>query len=775
MLKKSLKSLKNNFILVIFLLLFKPNINANNNTENIYVELIINNKKNDGIFNFIKIDNDYWLLKSSLKDLPFVNFKTQNRIFEDEEYILLPKEIGISFDSLSSTLSLNTPLELLKTNTVSKEKHGYDLTATTFAAYWNYSLHAHQEKFYKSSFSPIKLSTHHQIAILPKYGALFNTFMSTHGVINKIIRLDNFYIIDFYKKYLRLTLGDSTTEENPAYSSKMRFLGVKLQKSYFFNKEIATYPSIDLKGELQTDGTLEVKVEDVLAFKKKADMGLFVIDDLKLPIGSHKGELIITDANGDIRRVAFTYHADPQMLKPGLSTFSYSLGSIRQDYGYKNFSYGDIHASINQTIGITNNWTASAHSLFTHKYLLAGLENRLKLFASNMLFFHTAVQAKKATPLPYAYGVGFSSKILKFNLNSKFNYFSSLYAPLGSNIKDAQEKRYSITSYLSFDYDFLKSTSFLHNFSKKESGIEHILSINQNFSIYDLAFNAGSSYDFRSNNFTIYGFLSYSFASNQSLSAMAEYKNKSLSSYVGYQGRFENKQHKFLTSLSGNFASNITGKTLIGYENNYLQTRTFLDINHQGFSYTAQASSAFGLIGTKPFIAKNINQSMALIQVPQIEGIRVLKERSFFLGTTDKNGYFLINNLIPYQTYKFSFDTNSLDPLLATEYLNKDIIINPGFSTVHLLKIKSQKIKRIILTPLLDDKILLEGTRIIFTDLEQEVFVNSSGQIYLEVAEEQTFIKGMDEENQCLLEISLNENKDEEIIIDLGNKKCQKP
>ena len=81
-----------------------------------------------------------------------------------------------------------------------------------------------------------------------------------------------------------------------------------------------------------------------------------------MPAVTGAGELkmVVTDMLGQEQVITQDFYASAQMLKPGLSEYSYSLGKMRERFGYASFDYGELAFVGAHRQGIDENWTLGA-------------------------------------------------------------------------------------------------------------------------------------------------------------------------------------------------------------------------------------------------------------------------------------------------------------------------------------------------------------------------------------------------------------------------------
>lgn len=735
----------------------------------IYVEVSINQKTLPGVTTIGILGDQIWFPESRWEETGIEKSGINaQRIIDNANYFALNPAIKFELDMAKLSLDLNVPVNLMKHYVVGDENKTTENSSSIFAWYWNHqSYFNHDLKQHQVSFV-----THHSGNILIPYGVINNTLLT--GFFREsynITRLDTSYTIDLASYNLRLIIGDSLSEA-PSWSTARALAGFKLQKGYFLYRDTPIYPTINLFGSLVHDGQIEVMVDGSVRFKKDLTMGNFMVDAPNLPLGNNRGALIIKDSQGIVNSIPFSYYADPESLRPGLTTFSYSVGFLRQNYGKTSFDYDGIAGLMNHKLGITNFWTTSVHGQIGLGHLVMGSEQRFRLFDSGTLALAYGASLKNDR---YGYTlaaeIGFNQFFLDFK--NRLTYASPLFQPLGVTDSQIGTDSFAMISTLRVPIDWLRKTTLSHLIWLKNPLQKNTFSLAQGFSIGNrMTLSLSVSYDFSQNNFMVMSLFSLSLEPRQFVSAGMEYTQDKLSSYGGYQIRSDpGKEHRFSIGALANYDYQATVRTFASYDNRYLQSRASATMGSQPLSYAADFANAFGMIGPKFFVTTPIQSSLALIHVPFASNVRVLRDRTAHVSTTDRNGFAVIKDLGSYQKVNLSFDTKKMDTSLKSSELEKDIKIQTGLNSAHRFNIAAPKIIRLIMTPQYRDKNLKTGTKITLDGTDAEGFVGPHGDVYLETTTLKDTISGKDETGLCHFSLDLSQPS-EEIIRNLGSVEC---
>lgn len=163
-----------------------------------------------------------------------------------------------------------------------------------------------------------------------------------------------------------LTIGDSFTNGEVFDTYGYRGVDFSSDDRMLPNSMLGYAPRI--RGNAKTNAKVEVRQQGQLIYQTTVSPGSFEIDDL-YPTGfGGELEVSVIEASGEVQRYAVPYASVVQMLRPGMSRYSVTLGEFRDtdidltpfvaqgkyQYGINNYltGYGGIQAS-EKYLGVT--------------------------------------------------------------------------------------------------------------------------------------------------------------------------------------------------------------------------------------------------------------------------------------------------------------------------------------------------------------------------------------------------------------------------------------
>lgn len=735
--------------------------------ELLYVDLKINGQLLDGVHPVVLHEDQLYFPAEQIKQLRLSNavLLAKKNIYRRDFY-LLPKELTFSIDRENLLVTISVSAEKMDTVTISEEKNTLEVSPKTYGFYWNYHLSFFHDPLLKTAI----FESAHKPVIATPYGSLVNQVVTHVGAINKIVRLETSYGIDFPKKSLRLTLGDSATDA-PSFGNHVAMAGVKLQKDFLFQTGALSYPTIRLPGFSPRIGEAQIWVNDSLSATKELPRGRFLLDNLNLPAGSHSGTLVVRDDSGIVSSTPFSYYADPEILRHGEHAFSYSLGFIRKEYGIKSFRYGAPVFFGSHKVGIGDFYTPGLHVEASKNVLMFGSDQRFRLFNFGSTALGSAMSISKN-------GRGFlvapeiNLHVAKVLASVRAQWASPRFISVGVNEEPSKYSTYTLSSSFRVDVPYLTHTSLGYLLVHQGVARLHSIGLRQSIPLINsLALSVNGDYDFISNNFGIYCFIGAPLPFQHRISAQAKVKGRDIASSTTLSmNADEKKDVRFSYSLSGGVEDRAFGQGNVDVDAKYIISRVMAYGARDRFHYLAELNGAFGGMKNELFFSRPVNGGILLIELPDQKNVRVWKDNNTLLGKTDDDGHLVVTDLRPFESSHLGFDIKDLNPSTKSDRISEDLIITSGFQTAHSVKVSAPIVRNIQFRLLLDGDILSAGTKINILDLDN-TFVMTDGRVYVELPHEKTSINGVDDAGICEFHIELK-NTAGSLLEDIGDVLC---
>jgi outer membrane usher protein len=104
------------------------------------------------------------------------------------------------------------------------------------------------------------------------------------------------------------------------------------------------------------------------------------------------------DLLGNQQTFTVPYYVSSNLLKPGLSSFSYEIGLLRKSFGIKSNDYSAPALILTHRQGIFNNYTVGWHGEASRHHLLGSIDQTFLIGQLGTLSLSTATQYSKQKP-----------------------------------------------------------------------------------------------------------------------------------------------------------------------------------------------------------------------------------------------------------------------------------------------------------------------------------------------------------------------------------------
>lgn len=177
-----------------------------------------------------------------------------------------------------------------------------------------------------------------------------------NGMSPRAIRLDTTWTYDRPERMASLRVGDGIGHAG-AWGRAMRFGGVQYATDFSTRPGFLTFPLPSLHGEASLPSTLEVYVNNSRRLQGQVPAGPFELTDLPIVTGSGQLRVVVRDLLGREQVIQQPYYVSPALLRQGLRSFSYEVGSVREDYGVASDRYGKAFIAATERRGLTDDLT----------------------------------------------------------------------------------------------------------------------------------------------------------------------------------------------------------------------------------------------------------------------------------------------------------------------------------------------------------------------------------------------------------------------------------
>ena len=190
--------------------------------------------------------------------------------------------------------------------------------------------------------------------------------------VNNLIRLDTTWTRDDPEDMTRLRLGD-TIGRAGSWGRAVRFGGIQWGSSFDTQPGFITIPLPSASGEAALPSTVDVFVNNARRLSRDIPAGPFEIENVPVVTGQGDVQLVVTDLLGRQQIITQSYYASSNLLRAGLSDYSFEAGFIRNNYGIDSDDYGRLVTSATHRYGVTDYFTRELRAELLSDQQTAGI------------------------------------------------------------------------------------------------------------------------------------------------------------------------------------------------------------------------------------------------------------------------------------------------------------------------------------------------------------------------------------------------------------------
>lgn len=286
------------------------------------------------------------------------------------------------YDSTGQRLLVNVPPEWLPEQFVgSREAYPRTPALSSFGALLNYDLYLND-----TDDAGTYLAAWNELRLFDGWGTLSNTgqyrqTLSGNAVStlnNGYLRYDTTWRYSDDERLLTYEAGDLVSGALP-WSSSVRLGGVQLSRDFGVRPDLVTYPLPQFAGEAAVPSSVDLFINGYKSSSADLQPGPYTLTNIPFINGAGEAVVVTTDALGRQVSTTVPFYVTSSLLQKGLSDFSVAAGTLRRNYGLKDFGYGSGVTSGSLRYGVSDNFTLESHAEASQALTLGGLGGNVRL------------------------------------------------------------------------------------------------------------------------------------------------------------------------------------------------------------------------------------------------------------------------------------------------------------------------------------------------------------------------------------------------------------
>ncbi|MGE8153400.1 fimbria/pilus outer membrane usher protein [Pseudomonas vancouverensis] len=344
----------------------------------LFLELVVNQMNTGRVVAVAQRNGQLFMPASALRD-------TGMKLPQDS-----PAEVGLDslpglradYESAAQRLLLEVPPDWLPEQFIGR-RDAYPRTQalSSFGALFNYDLYLND-----TDDAGSYLAAWNEVRLFDSWGTLSNTGQyrqtlsgdSLSTLDNGYLRYDTTWRYSDDERLLTYEAGDLVSGALP-WSNSVRLGGVQLSRDFGVRPDLVTYPLPQFAGEAAVPSSVDLFINGYKSSSAELQPGPYTLTNVPFINGAGEAVVVTTDALGRQVSTTVPFYVTSSLLQKGLSDFSVAAGTLRQDYGLRDFSYGPGVSSGSLRYGLSDNLTLESHAEASDSLTLGGLGGNLRL------------------------------------------------------------------------------------------------------------------------------------------------------------------------------------------------------------------------------------------------------------------------------------------------------------------------------------------------------------------------------------------------------------
>ncbi|HVR42217.1 MAG TPA: fimbria/pilus outer membrane usher protein, partial [Thermoanaerobaculia bacterium] len=501
----------------------------------------------------------------------------------------------------------------------------------------------------------------------------------------------SYFHYDSPERLRRLSIGDVIVRGDSLAGSGT-LAGVRIGREFGLDPYFFRLPGPDFRASVSTPSRVEVYANGRLVRTEQLPPGMFELRDLQVQAGRGDAQVVITDAFGRRTVLEQSYYLPTSMLARGISDYELAFGVEREGPD----RYGEPTAVARYRIGLSDRWTVGTHGEAQQDLLNAGLDLSTAFGRGEVRLGFAASRTDEENGAAASFLYSYLSAG-GFGLNVHGRYFSPVYENIAISAGEEGLRGEISTGFgkrlgpivLSADY---RRLDFRTEEDQESLGILATTRLSSRGQLLASARWSDSGPGGRRGEY--FAGISLSLGGGITVNVGAENRPERNAIRADVQ-----RSHVAAKGVTFRLSSDLTeeeaaGSGYVEYSGDYGTYGVEYIRSEEGTS-TATLRTAGGIvwIGGRLYASRPVDQSFALVRIPEVPGVRVYAN-NFQIGRTDGRGDLLLPDLFAYHANRISFE----DKDVPMDYRIGDLaeVIAPPFRGGALVEFPVAPVRNVV-------------------------------------------------------------------------------
>lgn len=473
----------------------------------------------------------------------------------------------------------------------------------------------------------------------------------------RLTRLDTSWTADDPQNLQTLTMGDAITSPG-SWGRSARYGGIRFGSNFGTQPGLLTYTPQKAVGQAVLPSTVDVFINNALVSRQRVPPGPFAISNLPVVSGSGQILLVVRDLLGREQIISQPFYASQSLLRAGLESYSYELGRVRNNFALNSNDYGGAIASGTYRRGINEQLTGELHTEAMQGQATAGVGADVLLPKIGTLNSHIAASYRnKIQGAMVMLGLDRQADPWSAGVRTQIN--SATFTQIGTLAAQLPPIH---QSHVNLSYQAHRGGSF---------GAVYLWQRNRNQADMRIASFSYSVALGKIGSFTLSALRNLTGEVSTTIFALLSIQLEAATSLSVSSQSTTMAGNLYTTTLQRNLSPGVGDGYRLQSRSDGMRKAGYLIQNNAG-TYSADVAQSTGetatrlnatggiaVLGGNAFISRRIEQSFAVVRIPDYPGVRVLADNQP-AGRTDADGNALIPRLRAYDRNVISIDQRDL-------------------------------------------------------------------------------------------------------------------
>ncbi len=663
--------------------------------ESAVFRLVVNTEDKGETFAVVSADGDVLVPRSTLTEIRLEDLPS-GEVINGEPHVSLrglAPAVTYAIDQNTGTLTLTVvPERFSRTVREYFFNQPPPNLRTTFSnsAFLNYSLIATDEK-------TLAGTTETAVRVGRWLGQSTFVYSKTEATDNAS-RLLSTLSHDSPEDRRRITIGDVSAFSGLLGSGGV-LGGIGVSRNFGLTPYFYPTPGLNLSGLLETPSEVETYVNGRLVKREHLSPGAFTLQNVPVNNGLNNTTIVIRDAFQRVTQINAPFYMSPQLLKQGLSDYSYNVGFRRGNLGLESNDYREWQAIAVHRYGWTPWLTAGFRGEMSAQRTNVGPLSSLRLGPYGQLDTTFAVSRDHST-VGYGALASYSYSSGVVSVRGSVQYLSRDYANLATGAEfDKPELAWLVSiggakaPFGSLTATYSETTSYVQSKTQQVSGFYSRqlygplylqVSVSQTLkpvAVTDMfvgvTFALGSRHT---------GLLTHRMRDQEMEQTAVLQRNPPLGPGLAYR-----LQGSRLDQSSG--ATQYSTDNFIQYQGTYGTIGAAVRERQGKLSHDFRLAGSVSLLDNSVHLSRPIIDSFALVRVPEVKNVEVAFNNQS-MGTTNRRGELVIPEMISYLGNNLSIDPNALPVEYQVDRVRQ--YVAPAFRSGALVEFDVMKLQAFV-------------------------------------------------------------------------------